>query len=365
VFRDLTTYAVNNGIELTGTCFLARFDNLLMIYFDGPGVLLSGLTNGSTITHCWFEAGDSYAVKITVAGPLVPGEIQIESCWIENVLVGVYTEGAYTRIHDSSISVKGDPNSHAVHVVNKAGYGTSGSGTIIHDNVLADGVGSGSLIKMEGPPYPQFIDNNYFYSIHASAIENTTLGYLFVTNNYVSFSGDNIDVFTGLFAYCRFVGNHIYNLAAHAGRGIVCQDPTSYKSQIIADNTFISLDYGIVDANNAAITGNVMYAIVNAPIAATSSTITGNIINSDSDDMSLTTCIIKDNIGYVTESKGAATGTGSQQTIAHGLRGTPSVVMLSEGTTGGAGAYQSTAADGTNIYITAASDKTYAWRAEL
>jgi len=62
---------------------------------------------------------------------------------------------------------------------------------------------------------------------------------------------------------------------------------------------------------------------------------------------------------------GVATGTGAQQTIAHGLAGTPSEVLLCESTTGLAIPYQSAAADATNIYVLATLNKTFRWRASL
>lgn len=73
---------------------------------------------------------------------------------------------------------------------------------------------------------------------------------------------------------------------------------------------------------------------------------------------------VKDNPGFITENTGTATGTGAQQTIAHGCAFTPTYdqVFLTERSTGGALAYQSAAPDATNIYITAALNKTYNWR---
>lgn len=61
---------------------------------------------------------------------------------------------------------------------------------------------------------------------------------------------------------------------------------------------------------------------------------------------------------------GTSTGTGSQQTIAHGMTGTPTHVIVS--LTAAAGAvgdvpFMSAASDATNIYITAGSGKTYTW----
>lgn len=63
------------------------------------------------------------------------------------------------------------------------------------------------------------------------------------------------------------------------------------------------------------------------------------------------------------ENNGYSTGTGGQQTIAHGCLFTPteSQVILSERTTGGALAKQSAAPDATNIYVTATAAKDYNW----
>ena len=76
----------------------------------------------------------------------------------------------------------------------------------------------------------------------------------------------------------------------------------------------------------------------------------------------LTDVVIKDVSGYDTENSGNSTGTGAEQTIAHGLEATPNRVILWN-IEDGANPYQSTAADATNIYITAVVDKDYGWEA--
>ncbi|MBU1173228.1 MAG: hypothetical protein KKD44_26990, partial [Proteobacteria bacterium] len=68
------------------------------------------------------------------------------------------------------------------------------------------------------------------------------------------------------------------------------------------------------------------------------------------------------NKGFITEIRGISTGTGAQQTIAHGLSGIPDYVFFSN-IEDGANPYQSTAADATNIYVTAVVDLDYAWEA--
>ena len=79
-------------------------------------------------------------------------------------------------------------------------------------------------------------------------------------------------------------------------------------------------------------------------------------------DTSLAT--IRYNKGYITENWGSSTGTGSQQTIAHGLSATPTVVNISGDTTNVNG-FQSAAADATNIYITADTGEAYHWEAKV
>ena len=71
---------------------------------------------------------------------------------------------------------------------------------------------------------------------------------------------------------------------------------------------------------------------------------------------------IKFNPGYVTENSGASSGTGSQQTIAHGLSFTPTAQQIKL-TAGSATAnpYHSAAPNATNIYVTAASSQAWYW----
>jgi hypothetical protein len=63
---------------------------------------------------------------------------------------------------------------------------------------------------------------------------------------------------------------------------------------------------------------------------------------------------------------GTATGTGAQQNIAHGLGQIPTHVTLSEyNTAPPCAAYESAAADLTNLKVTATNAKTFRWKAEV
>lgn len=74
--------------------------------------------------------------------------------------------------------------------------------------------------------------------------------------------------------------------------------------------------------------------------------------------------IIKSNQGYITENSGTSTGTGAQQLLPHSLADTPTKVILWN-IENGANPYQSAAADGTHIKITAIVNQDYGWQAEV
>lgn len=76
--------------------------------------------------------------------------------------------------------------------------------------------------------------------------------------------------------------------------------------------------------------------------------------------------LVKNNVGYVTENSGIATGTGAQQAIPHGCSFTPTKaqVILSN-IDDGANPYLSADPDATNIYVTAVNGKTYRWEVKM
>lgn len=67
------------------------------------------------------------------------------------------------------------------------------------------------------------------------------------------------------------------------------------------------------------------------------------------------------------ENTGGSSGTGSQQTIAHGLGAAPTYIQLQDATVDQscAALKLSAAADATNIYVTATSGKAYYWHAKI
>ena len=70
---------------------------------------------------------------------------------------------------------------------------------------------------------------------------------------------------------------------------------------------------------------------------------------------------------YADYNRGTSTGTGSQQTIAHGLSAKPTTVKIypTEDPAGTTIVWGIPAADATNIYATVTSGKGYTWEAIL
>ncbi len=104
-----------------------------------------------------------------------------------------------------------------------------------------------------------------------------------------------------------------------------------------------------------------------APGSSSDIVITNNVLKSGilgyiSDNAGA--AIIRDNTGYVTENWGSSQGTGSQQTIVHGLSAVPTIVIIS-GDSSDVNAFQSSAADTMNIYITADIGENYHWEAKV
>lgn len=64
-------------------------------------------------------------------------------------------------------------------------------------------------------------------------------------------------------------------------------------------------------------------------------------------------------------SAGSGTGTGAQQTIAHGLDGTPNRIFVYPVSDPAGTVISIGTPDATNIYVTVTSGKTYAWQAEI
>lgn len=128
--------------------------------------------------------------------------------------------------------------------------------------------------------------------------------------------------------------------------GIAClQDAVVIKNNYIDTVTFDAIYLPVASAYTSLhITDNILQNYGRDPIRNVGEVGAGNKIER--------------NTGIVTEASGSSTGTGGEQTIAHGLSGIPDIVILSNGDAA-SNPYQSSAADATNIYVTADNGETW------
>lgn len=153
---------------------------------------------------------------------------------------------------------------------------------------------------------------------------------------------------------CYIAGNRIRNFDNGPSRGlwITAGSDNSGRHCIIGNQIFeggigIEIIAG-VGIGDCSIIGNQF------PTVGTKCTDNGNVKS-----------FYHSNKGYLTDNWGASTGTGMQQTIAHGLGATPTNVSLTQTTSAITSLYLSAASDATNIYVLCTTTKTYQWRASL
>lgn len=142
-------------------------------------------------------------------------------------------------------------------------------------------------------------------------------------------------------------GNNLYSdIYAHCEAGKAITDIDIHDNYLYGADTKYLIEFDNLVSGNAEIHHNLM---------------TGGV----TDKISVPPGVrVHDNPGYVTENSDTSTGTAGEQTIAHGLAIAPTRVYFSN-IEDGANPYQSSAADATNIYVTAVAGKDYVWKAEV
>jgi len=210
----------------------------------------------------------------------------------------------------------------------------------------------------------------------ADATENTGIylnrlsgkGYSIVSGNIVKgVTGVDAGIFADVVEKVIISNNLVYNSL----RGIFIFECLNFivTSNVSYNNTLQGI---FVDANSSfgVIAGNQCISNGSEGIRIDDDTCTDIIIinnmlqdnNPNLKNWSPYNIIIKHNIGYVTENSGIATGTGAQQSIAHGCDFTPTKAqVIVSNIDDGANPYLSADPDATNIYVTAVSGKDYRW----
>jgi len=359
IVEDLRTRNVYNVVLIVGACYDAVCRDIrssaalgTFIHFQYlPGGVLPGYgPNNAIVDHCeascsspigaigiFIEASDTiYSDGSTADG------VTITNSWIEGYAIGIYNQGSGTQINGCSIATA---------------VGTANKGIFVERRVISGNpnfdAGFDSFISNNGISCP--IDG---YGIYVDCIYSDQ----HITGNELIGSGSGS---TGLYSLhecyfningnwfrsCRasisgyvsmapITGNRFFG-AGSGYTGIACD---GYYNAV-EGNTFYNLEY---DINNA----NFRYSIVS-----------GNVCSIPPKMGFAVTTIVRNNYGYVTETFASSVGTGSEQTIAHGLVDTPRKVSVLPTVRGAT--VMGVWADATYLYITVTSGKPYKWGAEV
>lgn len=308
---------VYSFVLLNEGCYTSLLTNI-----QGRAVLpielygVADFPNATTIFNCevGYENGP-YCIKITGGF-----DIKIKDCYLEDCGTGIYATGA------SSLFIEGN-------YVNQ---------------VATCGINIGSCFNSA-------ITGNFINPTTTGATGIIATGFYgptIIGNTFYTGSNDVTFISTDTLVRAVINGN-IFRLE-NAPTGCSSIKTTSASHNIaIVGNSF----YGGSGVTGTAINCSDLYY----------STIVGNTFYNWSTPINITTkigVVIESNYGYKNENSGSSSGTGAQQTIAHGLGATPTNITFGN-ITNGANPYRSAASDATNIYVTAVNGKSYYWNARI
>lgn len=221
-----------------------------------------------------------------------------------------------------------------------------GKDTVIADNAIRSNYYG--VIQQNGTGYSGInphITGNHFDSYWVDISNYHTNNQLFIAGN--TFDGSQIAIST---------------------------NGTTYNYFRISDNLFASCGIAINGSIYGAIVGNT-FKSTGYQYAMLCSRFAGQLIGNDFMGQHANTNKLHQytswarpqiygNSNLTSVNDGTGTGTGSQQTIAHGLAFTPDSVVITPTATGAVECSRTAASDATNIYVNVTSGKTYYWKAE-
>jgi len=246
---------------------------------------------------------------------------------------------------------------------------------------FSDAGGAGQhLVNLNGVADVQLINNHFGGSGSGyDIIILNNCARVVIAGNYIDYGGQHgVDLYNC--KYCRVLSNQIEYNQKHGVR--IAPVSAEYRYNIIEGNNIAlnnranaaTTDGINVDSTYNTIVGNCItdttpyhrygiregasadYNVIKANVI--DGVVTGGILKVGANT------IVRNNIGHKTENSGSSTGTGAQQTIAHGLAVTPTRVYITPTATGVTEACLSAPSDETNIYVTVTNLKTYMWYAE-
>lgn len=361
--KDNRPGADDDGISIE-TAFGCHIKDVTVFNVPRNGIYLHE-TNGSTISDCVVNLCKH---GIELHDNFLKGNIVANNFIYDNRGHAIRLIGEGSECDDNVIANNllwgGKQTSGPSGEVGIYGFGNGkpvAGNTLIGNKILyfLDGLGAG--IYMDNGAYDQQIVGNFINdTLLGIFISRYGAGGQIIKDNYISYtwqdgleigSADHIISGNKILEIGRTTASTYSGIILYGTRSMVRDNHISWPE----GRGGTPLKYGIEERDNPD----------PALPDPDDNVISGNMIaDADTKIVKLgANTVIRDNKGYVTENSGTSTGTGAEQTIAHGLTGAPNRVFLSN-EDDGANPYQGSAADATNIYITAMNQKKYHWKAE-
>jgi hypothetical protein len=352
--KNVRAMSIYNLFNIVGGCFAATIDNVISWNTKGYGIkaesAVMGFDNawhgpqglGAHRTEVYFH--NSYPGNfIATISPtpdghdiVVPYSYRISDCWSEGFETGI--SGNVDSLHVSKTGLSSAVSATATAIK------LDGKGSIVTECEI---YGHGKYgIDIRSPEYiPSYVDkcafiwngvNTAFIGIGSSGSDYATVS---VSNNF--FNSVYNAIGSSKFAISRFENNDFY----HNTIGINLLSGCVFNH--VQGNTFFYVPACIAGStNNSEIIGNLLtYSCA------------GIFYGSN--------CIVKNNVGWLTANNGTSTGTGSEQTIAHGLAAIPTGCKAwIKYLVGSRYITEMIPFDATNIYPTVTSGLAYEWRIE-
>ena len=308
VYDNIISGSSGTGLYIRDIGVGCEFYNNAFYDIAGTGIYITGTNEAFVIKNCWLDEISNVGLY------LLTNNVAVYNCTINNC----GDRGIYATANNIIID--------GCNILNSTAEGIRVDGS--NNNIINN--------KVESCSYGIYLLGDYNK----------------ISNNYIQ-DNDDSGILVKSADNCIVTNNICINNDADATgyRYDIDLDESSTKN-IVKDNLIRSTNtrYGIymrgttsdnvIDGNDVRDTG------------------THGKIKDDTGNNT-----IMRNLGYTTENSGTSTGTGAQQTIAHGLATTPTKVILWN-IENGANPYQSAAADATNIYITAVDTLDYGWQAD-
>jgi hypothetical protein len=349
----------------------------------------------SLFSHCYFEQGGIWLNADTTEGntatALTAGHNYnniIEKCFFKDLTASnsfyqgsncIFRDNYVDNAWDDVLLIGSAGLNHKVYGNTMVGTspveGKGGSNACVYIS-NDDAVVAGKTAQMHHQIFGNTFRNNEDHDSGSEAGVYIINGqYIQIHENIVADCGYGIILDVTTADDISICDNDVYSIT---NKGVqVKPNPTYTQNNVLVCRTrFYDCDYGMVLYSNGEVSrckvlGNIFTSCTTADLwtsVEAGKTLTALIAdNSFTGTVTVagtaTNRIFDRNDGFITKNSGDSTGTGAEQTVAHGLAGTPTKVALWD-IESAAGPYQSSAADATNIYVTAGNGLDWGWEAE-